>query len=58
MGKDLNDLTRREERAYARIVGESEGTEFLGYGLAPQSAIAGQVPPVGGIGTGVEAAKN
>jgi hypothetical protein len=58
MGKDLNSLTRRDKRAYARIVGESEGTEFLSYGLASQTATAGQIPPVDGIGPSVEVPKH
>ena len=58
MGKDLNSLTRRDKRAYPRIVGESEGTESLSYGLASQTAIAGEIPTVDGIGPGVEATKD
>jgi hypothetical protein len=58
MGKDLDDLTRRGRRAYARIVGEFEASELLSYGLAPQTAIAGQIPTVDGIGSSVEATKN
>ena len=57
MGKDLNSLARRDKRAYARIVGESEGTEFLSLAVVG-CASGGEIPTVDGMGSSVEATKN